>query len=335
MCSNKLMNFLKILLKIFIIIIVALLIVYIFYIITTSCRSRASTRTIVSYASEVSSKQPANVVLHWILPSDKEKVAVLDGNVLIPGKTIQMEETFDDKNGPQFFNIYEYYDSFFDWLCRKYGKTSEPITSPFSAQKVKSGLARSDRYWLLPTPSNFRGQSTFIFKDDRDNSSGKISSSSLALIEWKLGVRASSNQGKLGTVSVSGGAEIGGGIKLANDPEIYLLILAPWEKGEANLNNYLIEYLKYLRGFYPWIEIDDSLRLLAEYLPKNRPEGWRLNIEPATIKSSPSIPGNFRLILKTDLPGKTFLAIKATEKENPRNFSISEIIGVEATGLKR
>lgn len=187
-------------------------------------------------------------------------------------------------------------------------------------------VKRSDHPWTLPSPSAFRGRSAFRFRDDRGNWSGEITSTRLAKLDLEMPMEFEIEPG---IHQVTRQIRIEGEIVLASDPEICLGLLVPWGEGEANLENYLSEYLEYLQEFNPDIRPEDFLDDFREYLPSEQPKGWELEVSPQVRVDDPSEPGRFALRLTTPIPAKTFLAVKAIDCEAPSRFVVSEIIGIE------
>jgi hypothetical protein len=277
-------------------------------------------RTIEVPPTETLPERPFRTILRWIaLTGD-----VLDGNVLSPGKHVELEEIYNDDIGPRYFDVFEVYDTIFDRLIRqRYGSLA--LRAKLDVNKVQDWIMHSDRPWQLPAPSEFRGQSTFRFSDDREKWSDWITSACLGKIIFRMqsGIR------EPGIFEVKGGAEIEMELIFASDPEVSLVLLVPWGRAEANLKDYLFEYLYYLEELYPEIHHEAFIEQFGGYLPSERPEGWELTVSPQIIAGSPLEPGKFTLRLTTPTPGKTFLAIKAIHSGDPSCSVVSEIIGID------
>ena len=273
--------------------------------------------------------RPIKTILHWRDPTTGQ---YLDGNVLNPGKAVELEEVYKDDIGPKYFVVFEVYDARLDKLMRRFGGLV-PKTE-FNAIKVQNWIARSRGQWTLPGPPGFRGHSTFLFRDERQKWSSWITSTSVGKILWRreVGFGVQIGQGEPEIVKVKGEDEIEAQIKFASDPEVCLVLLVPWGSGEANLENYLLEYLEYLQELNTDIrpeDIDGFVEHVREYLPSERPEGWGLTISPQTITGGPFDAGWFTLTLTTPTTGKTFLAVKAIDCEDPSRFVVSEIVAIE------
>lgn len=264
---------------------------------------------------------PDRTILRWIGPTE----AVVDGNVLKPGKEIWMEEVYNDNIGPKYFEVYEVYSPVFDELINRSGGL-RPI-APFDVKKRQPCIKRSDHPWSVSPPSGSRGQSTFRFKDDRGNWSGEITSTNL----WKAHVEMPIEfEVHPGISQVKGEGKIEGEIILASDPEVCLVLMVPWGEGEGSLEDYLSEYLEYLQEFNPDIP-DVFVELFGEYLPSEPPEGWEFMVSPETIEAYPWGPERARFVVRLATPtlGKTLLAVKAIDCGDPSRFVVSEIIGIE------
>lgn len=263
---------------------------------------------------------PSQMLLRWVNTSGDG--AVLDGNVLKPGKPVRLEEVYNDA-GPTSFQVFEVYDSVFDRLIRRYGSMRPKAN--FNATKVQAWTAHSDRPWVLPAPSQFRGQSTFHFTDDRNYRSGKISSSSIGQISWKLPVELLSEAGIL---KVKGEVKLEGSLIFAVDPEVSLVLLLPWGTGSENLKGYLAPYLEELKKNNPEISPADWWKDFDGYLPPQPPRGWEVSLSPPRIAGGPREPGMFTLKIATPTAGKTLLGIKAVLQGSP-SVVVSEVIGID------
>jgi len=263
------------------------------------------------------STPPSETRLRWISPDGY----VLDGNALNPGKPVQLEEEFNDVTGPKHFEVFEIYDSIFDWLIRRYYSISPK--AKFEAMIVKDWTALSDRQWQLPAPSEFRGHSTFMFRDDREKWSGRIASASIGCIPFKIGPELRREDG---TLEVGVSAEFEGEMIFATDPRVSLILMFPWGRGEADLTDYLSKYLQQQFGS---VIRSAFFKGFKEYLPSGLPKEWDISLSRESIQGSPEKAENFALKIAAPRPGKTLLAVKAILYGDPSRFMVSEVLGVE------
>jgi hypothetical protein len=270
--------------------------------------------------------------LHWVRGT---KRIVLDDNILIPGKLVVMEEHYRRVRAPGYFKVVECLDSVFDDAIGG----SRCVAGSMFRVRARRGLALSET-WQLPAPSQLRGQSTYIFRDDR-----RHPRQSRAIYSSRIGRVLCKYKMEFGwLVSVADSVlEINCEMIFAVDPPVSLSVVVPWGRNTRNLRPYIARYLHLVANKAPVearapgspaakkvIEARIALfrREFAAYLPQHPPPGWDFSISPSVVLASSNGRANFTLTLNVPTRGRALFAIRAIAAGQTPTSVVSEILGV-------
>lgn len=288
---------------------------------------------------ETSTDPTARVLLNWT-----DGKAFLGGSVIHPPKEVWLEERGAGGTVP-FFEIEQVFGNLIRrGLAHVGGITSREVET-IPAESVSAGKARSEKPWKVPTPTGMRLRAVYRFHNGRGTLSPKLIAHRFASADAQLDAGGGADMAALIGVpaGVHGKGEIGGEVQFSVDPVARVSVVSSAGDGAESIQDLVqatYAELAELERKYPArnsgpgfdpeqaaLAFDD---LFSDFLTDKGPERWRFP-EPDLIKADEGSTMEFKIKVEAEDPGRSLLAIRVEDVEDPEHVAFSEIFALEVT----
>jgi hypothetical protein len=223
---------------------------------------------------------------------------------------------------PSHFDVYRVDSPFVGACKRMIGKSArkhEPGDT-FLAKRVASGIARSEAF-----PLEVRGRLTAHRWQFTDGNLWSYVIRTVRFADITIGA-----QGGIALPPVSAGIDVKTAIPPElSDPTIELSLILPWPNDESGLTvrDILRDELANGDGHVDEDELSSVLSVADNDLLDEL--DWSLSLEPGQLVIEPGEPQTATLMIDANEPGRLALAVAATNINNRKERSVSEIVVVE------